>query len=92
MGLVAVAGGVGAAAVGDKHQIVLDQVDGLFSAVFAVYDLLGNFLAANGFDDDISHIHAVFDADAMSFQIFYQRQNHALVLVVLGETQGTEVR
>ena len=29
MGLVAVAGGVGAAAVGDEHQIILDQVNGL---------------------------------------------------------------
>ena len=31
VGLIAVAGGIGAAAVGDEYQIVLDQVDGLGS-------------------------------------------------------------
>ena len=66
MGLVAVAGGVCAAAVGDEYQIVFDQVNGLFFAVFPVYDLLGNLFAAYGFNDDVLHVHAVFDLYAMA--------------------------
>ena len=92
MGLVAVAGSVCTAAVGDKDQIGLDQINGLFSAVLAVYDLLGNLLAADRFNDHISDIHAVFDPDPVGLQIFYQRQDHALILIVFGETQCAEVR
>ena len=92
VGLVAVAGGVCAAAVGDEYQIVFDQVNGLFFAVLPVYDLLGNLFAAYGFNDDVLHVHAVFDLYAMGFQIFHQRQDHALILVVFGEPQCTEIR
>ena len=38
------------------------------------------------------YIHTVLDLHAMILKIFYQRQDHALVLVVFGETQGAEIR
>ena len=91
MGLVAVAGGVGAAAVGDEYQIVFNQVDGLLLTVLHVDDLLGNLLVPFGLDDDVLDIHAVLNAHAMAFQIPDQGQDHALVLVVLGEAQGAEI-
>ena len=92
MGLVAVAGGVGAAAVGDEHQIVFNQVNGLLLAVLHVDDLLCDLLIAHSLDDDVLDIHAVLHLHAVAFQILYQRKDHALVLVVLGEAQGTEIR
>ena len=91
MGLIAVAGGVGAAAVGDEHQIVLDEVDGLLRTVLDINDLLGNPPVALGFDDDILHIHAVLDAHTVRFKILDERQDHALVLIVFGEAKGAEI-
>ena len=91
MGLVAVAGGIGAAAVGDEHQIVLNEVDGLLLSVLHIHDLPGDLLVTLGFDDDIPDVHAVLDAHAVGLQIFHQRQDHALILVVFGEAQGAEI-
>ena len=91
MGLVAIAGGVGAAAVGDEHQIVLDEVDGLLPAVLDIHDLPGDLLAALSFDDDIPDIHAILDMHTVRLQIFHQRQDHAFILVILGEAQGAEI-
>ena len=91
MGLIAIAGGIGAAAVGDEHQVVLDEVNGLLLTVLDIDDLTGDLLVTHGFDDDILHIHAVFDAHTMRLQIFHQRQDHALILVVLGKAQGAEI-
>ena len=91
VGLVAVAGGVGAAAVGDEHQVVLGQVDGLLPAVLDIDDLPGDLFAALVPDDDVFHVHAVFDPHAVRLKVFHQRQDHALILVVFGEAQGAEV-
>ena len=91
MGLIAIAGGIGAAAVCDEHQVVLDEVNGLLLTVLDIDDLTGDLLVTHGFDDDILHIHAVFDAHAMRLQIFHQRQDHALILVVFGKAQGAEI-
>ena len=79
MGLIAIAGGIGAAAVGDEHQVVLDEVNGLLLTVLDIDDLTGDLLVTHGFDDDILHIHTVFDAHTMRLQIFHQRQDHALI-------------
>ena len=65
MGLIAVAGGVCAATVGDKHKIVLNQVDSLLLAVLDINDLLGNLFAALGFDDNIPYIHTVLERRAI---------------------------
>ena len=73
VGLVAVAGGIGAAAVGDEHKVVLDEVNGLLLSVLDIDDLTGYLLVALCFNNDIADIHAVFDADAVGFQILHQR-------------------
>ena len=91
VGLVAVAGGIGAAAIGDENKIILDEINGLFLAVLHIDDLAGYLLVALCFNNDIADIHAVFDADAVGFQILHQRQDHALVLIILGKAQGAEV-
>lgn len=44
VGLVAVAGSIGAAAVGNEYQVILGQADFFFFAVLEVNNLLGNFL------------------------------------------------
>ena len=90
--LVAVTGSIGAAAVGNEDEIILDQVDGLLLTVFYIDDLLCDLLITFGLYNDIFYIHTVLDLHAMILKIFYQRQDHALVLVVFGETQGAEIR
>ena len=92
MSLVAVTGSIGAAAVGNKDKIILNQVNGLLLTVFYINDLLSDLLITLGLDNDIFDIHTVLDLHAMILKIFYQRQDHALVLVVFGETQGAEIR
>ena len=91
VGLVAVAGGIGAAAVGDEHKVVLDEINGLLLAVLHIDDLAGYLLVALCFNNDIADIHAVFDADAVALQVLDQRQDHALVLIVLCKAQGAEI-
>ena len=91
VGLVAVAGGIGAAAIGDENKIILDEINGLLLSVLDIDDLTGNLLIAFGLDDNIADIHAVFNADAVGFQILHERQDHALVLIILGKAQGAEV-
>ena len=91
MRLIAIARSIGAGAVCDKYQIILDEVDGLLFAVLHIQNLLGDFFVAFGFDQDVFHIHAEFDVHAVRFQIFYERQNHTLVLIILCKAQRTEV-
>ena len=91
VGLVAVAGGIGAAAVRDEHEIVLNEIERLLLAVLHVNDGLGDSLIAVLFDDDVLHVHAVLDAHAVGFKILHEREDHALVLVVLREAQRAEV-
>ena len=92
VGLIAVAGSIGAAAVGDEHEIILGQIDGSGFAVLDVHDLPGDHLIVLVRDHDVFHVHAVFDLHAMAFQILHQRENHALILVVFGEAQRAEIR
>ena len=47
---------------------------------------------ALGLDYDIFYVHTVLNLHAVILQIFYQRQDHTLILVVFGETQGAEIR
>ena len=49
MGLVTVAGSIGAAAVGDEHKVILDQVNGLLLAVLDIYDLSCDLLVTFAF-------------------------------------------
>ena len=92
MRLIAIAGGVGAAAVGDEDQVVLHQINGGFLAVLYINDLLCDSLIANLINNDVLYIHAIFNLDIVCLQIFHQRKNHALVLVVFGKTKCTEIR
>ena len=91
VGLVAVAGSVGAAAVRDEDKVVLDKVDRLFLAVLDIDYLLCDLFVPLILDDDILHIHAVFDAHAVRFKVFHERQYHALVLIVLCEAERAEI-
>ena len=91
MGLIAVAGGICAAAVGDEHKVVLNQVDSLLLAVLDINDLLGDLFVAYGVNNYIPYIHAVLNAHAVRFEILDERQNHALILVVFGEAQRAEI-
>ena len=92
MVLVAVAGGIRAAAVGDEYQVILDEVEGLLLAVLDVDDLLCDLLSADVLNYDVLNVHTVFNAHAVGFQILYQRHDKALVLVELRESQCAEIR
>ena len=65
MRLVSVARRICAAAVCDKHQVMLDQIDRLLLAVFHIHDLLGKLPVAHRFDDHVFHVHAILDAHPM---------------------------
>ena len=92
MRLIAIAGGIGAAAIGNKYQIILNEVNGQFLSILYINDLLCNPLITSLIDNDVLHIHAIFNLDTMCLQIFNQRKNHALVLVIFGKTECTEIR
>lgn len=77
--------------VRDEHEIVLNEIERLLLAVLHVNDGLGDSLIAVLFDDDVLHVHAVLDAHAVGFEILHEREDHALVLVVLREAQRAEV-
>ena len=91
VGLIAVAGGVGAAAIGDEHQVVLNEVDALLLAILDIDNLLCDFFVTHSLDDDVFHIHAVLNPNPVGFQILYQRHNQALILVQLGKPEGAKV-
>ena len=91
MSLVAVAGGVGAAAVGDKHKVVFGKVEGLFFAVLDIDYLFCDFFVSLCFDNDIFNVHAVFDRHTVSLEIFHKGKNHAFILIIFGETQSAEI-
>ena len=92
MGLVAVAGSIGAAAVCDEYKIILYQIQCLLLAVLDIYDLACDLLVADRFNDNILYIHAVLDLYSMCRQIVDKRHDEAFVLIVLGKTKGTKVR
>ena len=92
MVLVAVAGGVGAASVGDEYKVILDEVDCLLLATLKIYNLTCYFFIAYGIYYYILNIHTVFNFNAMCFKVFYQREDEALILVVLRETKCAEIR
>ena len=91
MSLVAIAGCVGAASVCNKHKVILNKVYGLLLAVLNINYLLCDFLVADGFDYYIFNIHTVFDSDIVCLKIFYERQNHTIVLIILCKTKCTEI-
>ena len=91
MGLIAVARGVGAAAVGDEHKVILNEVYGLLPAVLDINYFLCNLFVALIFDDNVLDVHAVLNAHAVSLEIFYKRQNHALILIVFCKAEGAEI-
>ena len=91
VGLISVAGGVGAAAVGDKYKVVLGKVDGLLPAVLNIDYLLCRSFFSLGFDDYIFNVHTVFDRYAVGLKIFYEREDHAFILIIFCEPQSAEI-
>ena len=92
MGLITIARGIGAAAIGYEHKVIISQVNGLFTAIPDIYYLSCNLSVIFAFNDDILYIYAILDAYSVRFQILQQRKDHALVLIVLCKTQGAEIR
>ena len=80
-----------AAAVGDEHQIVLRQVDGLVLAVPDDVDALGHLPMGGAVKLHVGHLHAEVELDAEALQILHHGQDHGLILVVFGKAQGGEV-
>ncbi len=67
VGLVSVAGGVGAAAVGDEYEVVLNQVNRMGFSVLGIHDLPGDHLIAFVRNHDVLYVHAVFNLHAVAF-------------------------
>ena len=90
--LAAHGGVLHAAAVGDEHQIVLRQVDGVLLAAAQHVDALGQLAGGvSAVKFHVAHLHAVVELHAVALQILHHGQDHGLILVVLGEAQGGEV-
>ena len=80
------------AAIGDEHQVVFSEVDEFLLAFGQQLDALGQLLVGLDFELDVDHLGVVVELHAVGFQVPDHRQDHGLVLVILGEAQRGEVR
>ena len=81
-----------AAAIGNKYQIILRQVNGIRFTVCNHIDARCLLFVRLAVKFHIDHLDAVVELHAEAFQIFDHRQDHRFILIVLGETQRREVR
>ena len=92
MRVVAGRGIFGAAAVGDKYEVVLNQVNGFFLALMDAEDLAGHLAAALNIEQHVGHAGVVLELHIVVFQILDHGQDQRFILVVLGELQCGEIR
>ncbi len=52
---------------------------------------LGHLSAVFNLEADIHYLGVEMELAAVAFQIFHHRQDHGLILVVLGKTQGAQI-
>ena len=92
-GLVLCADGAAlhAAAVGDKEQVVLGEVDGLHRALVVYRDARRLLFARLEAELDVHDLCVVVELDAVVFQVGDHGQDDGLVLVIPGEAEGREV-
>ena len=80
-----------AAAVRDKNEIVLGQINGVFLAVTDDVDALGKLAGRGAVEFYIHDLYTVVELDAEALEILDHRQDHGLILVILREAQGLEI-
>ena len=79
------------AAVCDEHQIVFRQIDAVFPAVVNHLNALCDLLSIAAVKQNIRHLCIEMELHAVAFQILDHRQNHRLILIVLGKAQRLEI-
>ena len=73
MSLIAIAGAIGAAAIGDEDQIILDEVDARLHAIFDVDDLLRNLMIfVARIEDDVLDVDAEIELDMVEAAIPFE--------------------
>ena len=90
--LISIAGSICTASICYKDQIILDQINCTRFSILLIYNLCGSFFTIFIFDDNIFDIHAILDRHTVTFEIFYKRKNHALVLIVFGKAECRKIR
>ena len=91
-GVLAAQGGVlDAAAVRDKDEVVLGQVDGALLTVVQDVDAGRLLLAARAVERNVRDLCIVVELHAEALEVLDHGQDHRLVLVVAGEAQRRKV-
>ena len=92
-GVLAADGGIfNTAAVGDKDQVILGQVDAILLAIAQDVDAGSLLFAAGAVKGHVDDLGVVVELHAEAFQVLDHGQDHRLVLVVAGKAQGCEIR
>ena len=92
MVLVAVDGALGTASVGNEYQVVLGEDNALLYTFYLALDSLCHLFAVIDIKNNIGHFGVELEVHTCCLQILLHGKDQRLVLVVLGELQGTEVR
>ena len=79
------------AAVRDKDEVVLGQVDGIFLPIVEDVDAGGLLFAAGTVEGDVRDLGVIVELNAEALQVLDHGQDHRLVLVVAGEAQRRKV-
>ena len=92
MVLVAVDSTLGTASVGNEYQVVLGEDNALLYAFYLALNSLCHLFAVIDIKNNICHFGVELEVHTCCLQILLHGKDQRLVLVVLGEFQGTEVR
>ena len=92
MVLVTVDGTLGTASVGNEYQVVLGEDNALLYTFYLALDSLCHLFAVIDIKNNICHFGVELEVHTCCLQILLHGKDQRLVLVVLGELQGTEVR
>ena len=92
MVLVTVDGTFGTASVGNEYQVVLGEDNALLYTFYLALNSFCHLFAVIDIKNNICHFGVELEVHTCCLQILLHGKDQRLVLVVLGEFQGTEVR
>ena len=92
MVLITVDSSLRAASICDKYKIVLSEWNTLLSSVYPALYGLCYLLAVSHVKYDICDLRVVLECHARRLKILHHRKDQRLILVVLRELEGREIR
>ena len=77
--------------MGDEHQVVLRQGDGVGLAIPQHVDAGGQLAGLVAVELHVGHLNAIVELNAEALQVFHHGQDHRLILVIPGKAQSLKV-